>query len=360
MLPCQRVYQENVLKKSLPSSSPSSSSSSSSPAKENKEKLKVTDYNVQLDYQLSSKEDVVVAINTILTNRWSESTELHDKYRLNHLKGTSLEEVIFQIKNLSSSSKAELVTFRQSLPSGVVTVTQLYSIFHTQGNTFVDKSLELSIRRGIVRKFIISNASPVISRSLNAFQSKKVTYGFENVEIVALSKHFDKVIEESVNAMKAKNDEEARGVVSSLEKFHDFVRLNPQEMFISSFHFTEADISNLMRLGYITLTSNHFNEQESHYSIAYPGCGTFLKLVNECKIWLVKALNKTKYKELLEDELFRRWSGVNPEGDPKLNNFRKPYFGYDLHWVLADALGCGIIEVFNTPVGRGWRLTGKL
>ena len=40
-----------------------------------------------------------------------------------------------------------------------------------------------------------------------------------------------------------------------------------------------------------------------------------------------------------------------------MNNFRSPFYGYDLNWVLADALGAGVVEVFNTPVGRGWRLT---
>ncbi|KAI5950517.1 hypothetical protein CANMA_005177 [Candida margitis] len=348
LLPSQSVYKNN-LRKSNPSSP-----SQSSPSKVDNEKLQIQDYNVQLDYQLSSQDDVVVAVDTILSNRWSESTELHDRYKTRALVGTEKEKV-YQIKGLASNSKAELLKYRHTLPPGLITVTQLYAIFHNQGPTFVDKSLELNIRRGILRKFVISNASPVISRSLNNFQSKKVTYGFEDIEVIAKVDCFHALIEKIL----AGSDEVSASKLS-LSKFYDYIKRNPTGMFISTSKFSDEEVSNLVQLGFVTLTSNHFNEIERNYSISYPGCGTYLKLVNEGRTWLVKTLNKIKYKEALEDDIFKKWSGINLEGDPKLNNFRKPFFGYDLHWVLADALGSGIIEVFNTPVGRGWRLTGKV
>ena len=146
LLPSQRVYKNN-LQKLMASKTPSS------PAKPDREKLEVQDYNVQLDYQLSSKDDVVVAVDTILSNRWSESTELHDRYKTRDLLGNE-EEKVFQIKGLSSTLKAELIRYRHSLPQGLVAITQLYAIFHNEGPTFVDKSLELNIRKGILRKFI--------------------------------------------------------------------------------------------------------------------------------------------------------------------------------------------------------------
>ncbi|CAK9439571.1 uncharacterized protein LODBEIA_P36710 [Lodderomyces beijingensis] len=351
ILPSQRVYKQNLLKKN----SSSSPSPPSSPTKGNAEKLQVSDYNVQLDYQLPDKDDIVVAIDSITGNRWSESTSLHDKYRLGHLHGLPLEEAISSIKGLSSVSKADLLKFRQALPSGLVTVSQMYSIFNSQGNTFVDKSIEMNIQRGLIRKFVISNASPVISRSFSNFPSK-VSYGFENVDVIAKSDDFYDALKVSIAAVADKKDCARK----SLERFYEFVQSHPQELFVSSSSFDDEGISNLVQLGYITLTSNYFNEQESHFAISYPGCGTYLRLVNEGRLWLVKTLNKTKHKELLEEDIFKKYSGVNMEGDPKLNNFRKPFYGYDLHWILADALGSGIIEVFNTPVGRGWRLTGKI
>lgn len=347
LLPSQRVYKNN-LQKLMASKTPSS------PAKPDREKLEVQDYNVQLDYQLSSKDDVVVAVDTILSNRWSESTELHDRYKTRDLLGNE-EEKVFQIKGLSSTLKAELIRYRHSLPQGLVAITQLYAIFHNEGPTFVDKSLELNIRKGILRKFIITNASPVILRSHNKFQVNKVTYGFEDIEVIAKVDYFHKLIKKVMSGLDDKSSSK-----QALVKYNELISLHPTEMFISTLDFTNEEVSNLVQLGFITLTSNHFNEIEHKYSISYPGCGTYLKLVNEGRTWLVKSLNRNKHKEALEEELFRKWLGMNPEGDPKLNNFRKPFYGYDLHWVLADGLGSGIVEVFNTPVGRGWRLTGKV
>ncbi|KAI5960883.1 hypothetical protein KGF57_001815 [Candida theae] len=347
LLPSQRVYKNNL-------SNQNSSLPPSSPSKPDTEKLLALDYNVQLDYQLSSQDDVLVAVDTVLSNRWSDCTELHNRYRTGADVATE-EERIFSIKGLSSALKAELVQYRQALPQGLITITQLYAIFHNQGPTFVDKSLELNIRSGKLRKFVISNASPIISRSLNKFQSKRVTYGFEDMEIIAKVDCYHELMESLIPGLEEKSPQK-----QALSKFHEFIKSHPTEMFISTSDFTNEEVTNLVRLGFVTLTSNHFNEIEQNYSISYPGCGSYLKLVNEGRNWLVKTLNKVKYKEALEEDLFTRWSGINMEGGLKLNNFRNPFYGYDLHWVLADALGAGIVEVFNTPVGRGWRLTGKV
>ena len=344
LLPSQREYKKKLA---------TSCSSSPQATKGETEKLPVQDYNVQLDYQLSSNDDVVVAVDTILSNRWSESSELHNRYKRN-FEGTE-EKSIFCMKGISPTAKATLVKYRLGLPRGLITTTQLYAIFHNQGPTFVDKSLELAIRRGDLRKFVISNASPVILRSLNKFQLKKVTYGFEDIEVVAKVCYYHELIESLITG---KDDESP--IKQALSKFYQFIKSHPTEMFISTSDFTDEEVLNLVQYGFITLTSNHFNEIEQNYSISYPGCGTYIKLVNEGRTWLVKTLNKNKHKEGLEEQLFQKWLGATPEGDLKLYNFRKPFYGYDLHWVLADALGGGIVEVFNTPVGRGWRLTGKV
>ncbi|KAI5965292.1 uncharacterized protein KGF55_001512 [Candida pseudojiufengensis] len=377
LLPSQKLYNQN-LNKSITNKS-GSPSPPVSPSKNNdREKLVIKDYDIQLDYQVdSSNDDLVVAIDTILDNRWSDETFLHDKFSLNHLKKLNLEERIFSIKGLSSTTKADIIKYRtQLLPEGLITTTQLYSIFNKQGHTFVDKLLELNIRKGIIRKFIISNASPIISRSLNNFQIGKVTYGFENVDLVVKNDIYYKQIEKTLSSLIDREtiDSETKTKHNTLQKFYNFIKKNPTDLFISSSNFNNEEISSLVQMGYITLNSNHFNEIENNYAISFPNCGIYLKLINEGRIWLVKLLNKIKYKEMLEDEIFNKWCGrifggygqSNTKNNSdtnldilKLNNFKKPFFGYDLNWILADALGAGIIEVFNTPVGRGWRLTGK-
>lgn len=364
ILPSTRIYDTKVSQEQqrLRLASPQSETTS-------EDKLVVKDYNVQLDYQLSSKEDINIAIDTILENRWSENTALHNH---DHTTGKSTEERILNLKGISQQVKIEILRFRKSLPDTLVTTTQLYSIFLNQNNTFVDKSLELNIRLGKLRRFVISNASPVILRSLNRFESGKVTYGFENVDIIVKSKDYFKLIENSIEELEKELQDETLPkslsvkksiALSSLTKFLQHLQKSPSALKISSMNceLTQEELTHLMNSGFVTLASNHLNEiQSNEYAISYPSCGTYLKLINAGRSWLVKVLNKHKFKELLEDQLNTKWQGFNPQGKSKMNNFRSPFYGYDLNWVLADALGAGVVEVFNTPVGRGWRLTGKI
>ncbi|RCK66816.1 Meiotically up-regulated gene 51 protein [Candida viswanathii] len=361
ILPPTRVYDNKVSKQQrLESPQPGNAS---------EDKLVVKDYNVQLDYQLSSKQDIIIAIDTILENRWSENTKLHNRYPTT---GATTKERILNLKGISQKFKIEIIRFRKNLPDSLITTTQLYSIFLNQNNTFVDKSLELNIRQGRLRRFVISNASPVILRSINKFQQNKVTYGFENVDLIVKTEAYFKLIQDAKASLQEDLQDEQlpdglRGkktvALSSLTKFHKYLQHSPAaiSMTSGSGDLTQEETTHLMNSGFLTLASNHLNEIESNeYAISYPSCGTYLKLVNAGRSWLVKILSKLKFKELLEEQIVSKWQGINPQGDSKMNNFRSPFYGYDLNWVLADALGAGVIEVFNTPVGRGWRLTGKV
>lgn len=357
ILPTQTKYLQNLKK------APKSSS--------NEDALTVQDYNVQLDYQLSAKNDIMVAIDTVLENQWAESTTLHHRF---HTKdemdaSDSDEQLLFLLPGLSMEVKADILKYRKShLPIGLLTLNQLYSIYDKQGPTYVDRNLELRLREGKVRKFVITNAAPVVLRTQNKYQGK-VTYGHENVEVIVKSEQYYELIEREVEAIdseaekcNSKQESERLKLQSTtLKKYLHFLKGNPSALYIHSDDFASAELSTLVSLGYVTLTSNHLNEIESHqYSVAYPNCGTFLKLINSGRAWLVKTLNKSKHKELLEENLFQKWEGYSANGTPKMTNFRKPFYGYDLFWILADALGAGVVEVFNTPVGRGWKLTGKV
>lgn len=344
LLPSQMKYQQDLKKKKL-----------------NDDKLEILDYNVQLNFQISETEDIMVAIDTILDNQWSESTMLHDRFHGNEViaKNGATDELLFLLRGMSMEAKAEVLKYRRSyLSDGLVTVNQLYSIYDNQGNTFVDRSIEIKSRQGLLRKFIITNASPIILRSPQKFQSGKITYGFENAEVVVKTDTYLALISRDIAQVK----DEAQ--VTALKSFLDFISDNHTCLFVEpNDKLTSKQLSLLVSLGYVTLTSNHLNEIESHqYSISYPNCGSFLKLVNAGRSWLVKTMMKSKHHQLLEEDLFNKWEGISSttQDMSKLNNFRKPFYGYDLYWILADALGAGVVEVFNTPVGRGWQLTGKL
>lgn len=352
LLPSQAKYKHN-LKDKPPNGSPENGS----PKKSKESKLTIEDYNVELDYQLSKKHDILTAINTILDNWWSESSSLHNKYATqDDITNKSMEQMVFQLKGLGMGVKAEIMKYRMNqLSQGLVTTNQLYSVFEQEGHTFVDRNIELAIRKGQIKKFVITNASPIILTSHNNIQNGKITYGYENVEVIVKGSSYLEVMNQTLKKLNDQNQ------LQVLRKFQEFVIENPTMLFMTNEDgFTDRELSILVDLGFVTLTSNHMNEIEClQYAIAFPNCGTFLKLINNGRSWVVKTLSKHKFKEMLEPDLFDRWEGNDINGDSKMTNFRKPFYGFDLNWILADALGSGIIEVFNTPVGRGWKLTGK-
>lgn len=363
ILPVQAKYLQNLKsKKVAPSPAPKEA--------KNDEKLPVLDYDVLLDFQLSKSHDIMVAVDTILQNQWAESTLLHSRFHSNELvRNNTPEQLLFLLPGLSMESKAEIMKYRAAhLPLGLVTVNQLYSIYEKQGNTFVDRNLELRVRLGQLRKFVITNAAPVVLNSPQKFQRGKVTYGYENVEVVVHTVNYANLIEKQIQLLEKElagpNAEKTKisTQISGLRKFAAYVKDHPTDLFITNKGvLTKQELSCLVSQGFVTLTSNHLNEIEAHqYSISYPDCGMFLKLINAGRSWLVKLLSKSKHREMLETAIFDKWEGTTPQGNAKMTNFRKPFYGYDLNWILADALGAGTIEVFNTPVGRGWQLTGKL
>lgn len=348
LLPSQAKYKQN-LKDNQENGSPKKAKPQT--------RLTVDDYNVELDYQLSKKHDIITAVNTILENWWTESSSLHRKYFTpEEVASNTMEQLVFQLKGLGMATKAEIMKYRMNQVSkGMVTTNQLYSIFESEGPTFVDRNIEKAIRKGEIRKFVITNASPIILTSHNTILNGKISYGYENVEVLVKSNTYLSTIDQCLS--KLTNPDQ----IEILTKFHAFVVENPTILFMSNEDgFSDSELATLVDLGFVTLTSNHMNEIESQqYALAFPNCGTFLKLINNGRSWLVKTLSKGKFKEILETDLFDRWEGNDNHGESKMSNFRKPFYGFDLNWILADALGSGIIEVFNTPVGRGWKLTGK-
>lgn len=325
---------------------------SSNLKKKTDDKLMIQDYNVELDFQLSRKQSVMLGIETIVENQWSESSKLVNRYSpKDDLLTKNMEQLVFSLSGLSMKAKADIMKFRQNFPSCLITTNQLYTMFIQEGNTFVDRNIELSLRKGEIRKFVITNAAPIIA-STNSGTTGKITYGYENVEVLVIAEDYLKVID--VCKTKAEQPK-------LVDRFKKFIIDHPTTLFINDNQdFEEKELSYLISLGLVTLTSNHKNEIESQqYAISFPNCGTYLRLINHGRSWLVKALNKSKFYESLESDLLNKWEGMDSNGISKMTNFRKPFYGFDLNWILADAVGSGIVEVFNTPVGRGWKLTGK-
>ncbi|KXX80459.1 Meiotically up-regulated gene 51 protein [Madurella mycetomatis] len=110
------------------------------------------------------------------------------------------------------------------------------------------------------------------------------------------------------------------------------------------------------------------------FSVAVPGSGVFLKLVTAALEHLADLLRKNQYREMPESDLREKWDGGVVDGSeaalakrargefagvlPGRTKKWKELQGLAFDWVLREAVGAGLVEVFETrSVGRGVRLT---
>ncbi|KAK0392600.1 hypothetical protein NLU13_2095 [Sarocladium strictum] len=91
------------------------------------------------------------------------------------------------------------------------------------------------------------------------------------------------------------------------------------------------------------------------YRIAIPGHGRYLKLAEAALDWLRDTLARTKWGEGPEGWLKERFEGGGLYG-PRWKDFE----GLEWDWLLGEAVGLGVIELFDTAsVGRGIRASGS-
>ena len=107
--------------------------------------------------------------------------------------------------------------------------------------------------------------------------------------------------------------------------------------------------------------------------VAVPGGGAFLKLVSGALEHLAALLERTGAREMPESDLREKWDGgiagdkeaflaKKSRGEfagilPGRTKKWKDFHGVSFDWVLREAVGSGLVEVFETrSVGRGVRL----
>ncbi|KAI1811630.1 serine-threonine protein kinase 19-domain-containing protein [Poronia punctata] len=107
----------------------------------------------------------------------------------------------------------------------------------------------------------------------------------------------------------------------------------------------------------------------TEYRLAVPGCGSFLKLVSAAVDHLVALLGKTRFGEAPGYLLRERWDGgIVKEAKrarreyggvlPGQTRKWRQFYGLSFDWVLQEAVGAGLVEIFETQsVGRGVRAT---
>ena len=128
----------------------------------------------------------------------------------------------------------------------------------------------------------------------------------------------------------------------------------------------------------IRRSSSQFGEgslinSDRNFQISLPNTGPFLRLVTNARDHLISLLQKSRFREMPLYMLRERWDGGIASDDPaaKAKKYRgeftgilpartkkwKQFYGLTFDWLLAECLGAGLLELFETgSVGRAARI----
>lgn len=99
------------------------------------------------------------------------------------------------------------------------------------------------------------------------------------------------------------------------------------------------------------LTPSQGSDEEADFRIAIPGHGKYLKLAEAAVDWIREMLGKTKWGEAPEEWLRERFEGGGLYGTRW-----KEFWGVEWSWAIGQAIGLGVVEIFDTgSVGKGVR-----
>lgn len=246
---------------------------------------------------------------------------------------------------LSNKTMAATVQYRDGLPP-VVTVNQLQALFGEK-SSLIDRQVVTLCRSGTLRRLVV-----------NQIEGGDLLIGAEQYYSLCRAAAYTKTLQvhqlengrekgEYVDVMCSET------AVSVLSRFASMCRQRPSAPSVSQSDLVEfnlslsSDLNFLLSKGFLTLIPGASHE----YAISVPNIGSFLRLVAGARKWVKTVLRKLPWSEGLESELDKKWNNAKAHW----TEFR----GCRLEWVLFDLAGGGYCEPFSTPVGRGWKLTGK-
>ncbi|KAF6227350.1 hypothetical protein HO133_008794 [Letharia lupina] len=311
----------------------------------------------------------------------------------------------------NSTRIAEILNFRKSLPP-TVTLPHLHAL--TQSPTKTEREIAELTRAGIVRRLVTPGRG---------------TGGSSIGESLILSKDVESLLRQAEELSQELAD-----------KFSVCLRTKPMALKIPPSTFSSAEITALMRAGFLTSSVQGLNstnvfagpdsgppgnltsistiakaasgsmaaiggegaiygaggrggirrsssqlerssEQQSsepfgegvELRLSLPGTGALLKLLSAARSHLVSLAIKSKFREIPIYLLREKWDGGISADDPaaKAKKYRgeftgilpsrtrrwKQFYGLSFDWTLAECLGAGLVEVFETgSVGQAVRI----
>ncbi|ODQ82489.1 hypothetical protein BABINDRAFT_159067 [Babjeviella inositovora NRRL Y-12698] len=258
-----------------------------------------------LDYQLDTSTDVLNALDHIVDNLWED----------------------FPQAGVSKKLMLEVAALRRGIPKAA-TVHQLYTVFRDQ--TYVDRELQRAFADNTIKRIRVNSDNEFLIRTA----------------------HYDAVLQEGLRKDISLETRTLLEQFSHLMNAYNFVSIEREKM--QAHGFTPPQLSKLVDLGFLTLFQTSTDSTSVVYSLSLPNIGLLLKVLMHARKWLAKSItiHNRSWKEITDTQLAARWESSKA----KWSGFK----GIRMTWVLYDCLGAGTLEVFRTPVGVAWKLTGKV
>lgn len=223
-----------------------------------------------------------------------------------------------EIPHKSVKIRTSIQHVRDSVPP-VVGVSHLTAIF-PNNTTFLERKVARLCEQGILRKLTVSLTSVG--------------------DLVIESKDYFKILDEIAIAAKGNSDAE-----KAIERFKTVLIENPSAISLSAESLNDCNTTFLIQAGLLTFG------RDKTFGISVPNLGMWVRLLVDSRKWLLNTLGKLKWKEMLASQLESSFTSNKA--------FWKDFKGLAMEWVQFDGYGGGWIEPFSTPVGIGWKLTGK-
>ncbi|TGO62223.1 hypothetical protein BCON_0021g00360 [Botryotinia convoluta] len=380
------------IKKSTPSLKRSSSSPFSSlpkrkPLRRSKSKADCDDDDDdddEEDYFDDKLDDVglVKALATDLTLRDVAQA-------IQYIKGRMWNHMPVQRSGMNSTRISEVLNYRDSLPN-VVTVSHVQALLNSP--TAVEREIVELVHGGAIRKVVVGGRGS-LGELLILVKDLEIMIERSNLK-ASSKKDLKKLLCENPTALKFPRSQFTE------ESAHEFIHAGFLTSSATNYtvtdHFsrpgdgskgTLTSLDSISRAGSGSLAAVggggvvHASggsgggarlSGKGDFTFSFPATGQFLKLLGNARAHLVSLLSKSKYREALESLLRQQWDGgiETDEGTSAAKRHRgefsgvlpgktrkwKQFYGISFEWILAECVGAGLVEVFDTrSIGRGVR-----
>ncbi len=261
---------------------------------------------------------------TVGTNLADDQTQANQRIILSTIK--FLNKLQFEA---SMINKERLFRkFNHNFPQLVI-VDQLYCILPNRScETYIDQSVEQLITSGNIKMIDLNNEN----------------FRFR---LAILYDDFIKVVTDSIDETDFRD--------AFIKLIQDYPNVLQIDSSILSRY--DLDANRLVQLGFLTISRGRGGfesgsvSRSNVYNISLPNLGPFLKIIKVGIRFVSKLCQSYHQNEVLEKHLVEKYS--------RDTLVYRRMRGLNITWMLSVMVGSGLLECFNTPVGRIYKLTGK-